>query len=206
MTGISETRDLALDQMDYRLETSRLRLQEIRDGDACELWPLVSDSGLTTFLAWNAHQSIAETEALVCSLVAAHRAGSGFHWIVRRAGKVVGLVSLIDIRRQHRCWTHNRAELAYWIGRPFNGNGLATEAAAAVVNFAFSQLRLHKIRVYHATGNVASKRTIEKLGFRLVGEERDAFQKEGIWHNLRHFEMLVSEQPARLDVSTEDIK
>lgn len=195
MTDTYDTGNLALGQMDYRIETNRLRLQEIREGDARDLWPLVSDSRLTTFLAWSAHQSIAETEALVYALVAEHRAGTGFHWIVRHAGEVIGLVSLIDIRRQHRSWTLNRAELAYWIGLPFHGKGFATEAAATVADFGFRQLNLHKLRVFHAIDNVASMRTIEKLRFRLVGEERDAFQKDGIWHNLRHFEMLVSERP-----------
>lgn len=180
---------------DYELKTDRLELRAIRDIDAHELWPLVSDRRLTAFLAWDAHQSIDETKEMVCALVATQIAGTGFHWVARHAGRIVGLISLIDIRRRHRRWTLNRAELAYWIGLPFHGKGFATEAAAAVADFGFCQLNLHKLRVFHATDNLASRRTIEKLRFRLVGEERDAFQKDGIWHNLRHFEMLVSERP-----------
>lgn len=180
---------------DYRLETSRLRLRAPEAGDAEKLWPLVSDSRLTTFLAWEPHLTIGETSGMVASLVEAQRASKSFHWVVSHAEETVGLISLIDVRWQHRNWTLNRAELAYWIGLPYQGLGYATEAAAAVMKFGFGKLGLHKIRVYHAADNPASGRTITKLGFRFVGEEKDAFQKDDTWHHLRHFELLASESP-----------
>ncbi len=179
----------------YQLQTQRLQLHAVMQGDTDGLWPLVSDSRLTAFLAWEAHRSIEETGNMVSALAEAQMSGRGFHWVVSHAGRAVGLVSLIDVRRQHRCWTVNRAELAYWTGVPYQGLGYATEAAAAIMAFGFDRLQLHKIRVYHAADNPASGRTIEKLGFRYVGEERDAFQKDGVWHHLRHFELLASEFP-----------
>lgn len=182
----------------YRLQAQRLQLRALAEGDAPGLWPLLSDGRLTPFLAWEPHRSIEETEGMVAALIEAQQAGMGFHWVASHAGQIVGLVSLIDVRRQHRCWTLNRAELAYWIGLPYQGQGYATEAAAVVAEFGFARLQLHKIRVYHAADNPASGRTIEKLGFRFVGEEKEAFQKDGIWHHLCHFEMLASEMPHRL--------
>lgn len=179
----------------YRLQTHRLRLRALAEGDAAGLWPLVSDGRLTPFLAWEPHYSIEETEGMVAALIEAQQADRGFHWIASHAGQFVGLVSLIDVRRQHRCWTLNRAELAYWIGMPYQGKGYATEAAAAVAEFGFAKLQLHKIRAYHAADNAPSGRTIEKLGFRFVGEEKDAFQKDGIWHHLHYFELLASKLP-----------
>jgi ribosomal-protein-alanine N-acetyltransferase len=177
----------------YRLETPQLVLRAPGGEDAEKLWPLVSDSRLSTFLAWEPHRSIDETAAMVAALIDAQCTGTGFHWIASHADEVVGLISLIDVRREHRSWTLNRAELAYWIGLPFQGMGYATEAAAAVMEFGFEKLHLHKIRVYHAADNPASGRTIDKLGFRFVGEEKEAFQKNGVWHHLRHFELLCPE-------------
>ena len=195
MSALAETAALPADPQDYRLLTTRLELRALYKADAQGLWPLVSDRRLTNFLAWEAHQSLAETESMITALSAAQQAGRSFHWVVSHAGQIVGLVSLIDVCRKHRSWTLNRAELAYWIGPPHQRRGYATEASAAVVAFGFGALQLHKIRVYHAADNSASSRTIEKLGFRFVGEEKEAFQKNGIWHHLRHFELLVSEFP-----------
>ena len=183
----------------YARRTQRLHLSPVSDSDSADLWPLVSDPRLCTFLAWEPHRSPAETAAMVTALTAAQLAGQGFHWTLRHAGALVGLVSLIDVRRRHRSWTLDRAELAYWIGVPHQGRGFATEAAAAVVDFGFLNLHLHKIRVYHAADNPASARTIAKIGFRYVGEERDAFRKAGQWHHLRHFELLAGEWPAASD-------
>lgn len=182
-------------QLCDQLQTKRLQLRALVEGDASGLWPLVSDSRLTPFLAWEPHQSIRETESMIVALAEAQRAGRGFHWGVIHSEQIIGLISLIDVRRQHRCWTLNRAELAYWIGPTHQGQGYATEAASVVVEFGFEKLQLHKIHVYHAADNPASGRTIEKLGFRFIGEEKEAFQKDGIWHHLRHFERLVSESP-----------
>jgi ribosomal-protein-alanine N-acetyltransferase len=183
----------------YRLQTQRLQLRALAKGDAPGLWPLVSDSRLTPFLAWEPHRTLKETEGMVAALVEAQSSDKGFHWLVSHTEQIVGLVSLIDVRWVHRCWTLNRAELAYWIGIPYQGHGYATEAAAAITEFGFDKLKLHKIRVYHAADNPASGRTIEKLGFRFVGEEKEAFQKNGIWHHLRHFELLDSEMPHTLN-------
>ena len=176
----------------YQIRTPRLNLRSPNANDAAELWPLVSDSRLTTFLAWEPHHAIEETQEMLNSLIQSQRSGAGFHWIASADGRVVGLVSLIDVRRRHRSWTMDRAELAYWIGYPFQGMGYATEAARAIVEYGIKTLHFHKIRVYHASDNPASGRTIEKLGFRFVGEEVDAFCKENKWHSLRHFEMLAT--------------
>ena len=168
-----------------------LRAPEV--GDEKRLWPLVSNNQLTTFLSWEAHRSIKETTDLVANLIDAQHRGIGFHWLVNNAEETIGLVSLIDVHWKHRSWVINRAELAYWIGLPFQGSGYATESAAAIMKFGFEKLKLHKIRVYHAADNPLSGRTIAKLGFRFVGEEKDAFQKNGTWHHLNHFELLKSE-------------
>ena len=179
----------------YPLQTGRLQLRALEQGDAQRLWPLVSDARLTEFLAWEPHRSIDETAAMIAALNEAQLSGRGFHWAVFHEDEIVGLVSLVDVRWQHRSWMLDRAELAYWTGLPFQGNGYATEAAAAVMAFGFESLCLHKIRVYHAADNTASGRTIAKLGFRYVGEEKEAFCKDGVWHHLRHFELLAGEPP-----------
>ena len=181
----------------YSLTTTRLSLRTPCSEDVEALWPHVTDSRLATFLAWEPHQNQDETRSMIAALVDAQTLGKGFHWVVLRGDMVVGLVSLIDVRRTHRAWTWNRAELAYWIAPGAQGQGFATEAAEAVMRFAFGPLGLHKLAVYHAVDNPPSCRVVEKLGFRLVGDEREAFSKQGRWHDLRHYEMLQSEFETR---------
>jgi RimJ/RimL family protein N-acetyltransferase len=53
----------------------------------------------------------------------------------------------------------------YWVAKDFLGKGYATEATAACIHFAFTQLSAKAIHIGYLEGNDKSKRIIEKLGF-----------------------------------------
>lgn len=61
-------------------------------------------------------------------------------------------------------------ELAYGIDPPYRGRGYATEAAAALVKFAFASGRVKVVRAHAKPENEPSARVLRKCGFRLVGE------------------------------------
>lgn len=58
------------------------------------------------------------------------------------------------------------AEIGYWIGKDYWGQGYATEAAKAVIRFGFERCGVRAFHCSHFTDNPASARVIEKLGFR----------------------------------------
>jgi ribosomal-protein-alanine N-acetyltransferase len=76
---------------------------------------------------------------------------------------VIGAISL------HLEPDHRRAELGYWVGRPFWNRGYATEAARAVIAFGFDALALNRIHAAHLTRNPASGRVLVKAGMRFEG-------------------------------------
>lgn len=61
------------------------------------------------------------------------------------------------------------AEIGYWVGKPFWGRGIATEAAHALVDHAFAGAGFAKLTCCHFADNPASARVIEKLGFTSTG-------------------------------------
>lgn len=63
-------------------------------------------------------------------------------------------------------------EVGYLLGQPFWGQGLATEAAQACVQYGFEQLGLETIVGIVHPENVASQRVIEKLGLSFVDRTR----------------------------------
>jgi RimJ/RimL family protein N-acetyltransferase len=63
-------------------------------------------------------------------------------------------------------------ELGYWIARPYWGQGLATEAARAIIANARDSLRHPRLVAGHFIDNPASGRVLEKLGFAPTGETR----------------------------------
>ena len=70
-----------------------------------------------------------------------------------------------------------------------------TEAAHAVVKFGFENIGLHKITVYCFVENAASKRVIEKVGFRHVGRLEEDLWRDGRWHAQHRFELTSQEWP-----------
>ena len=68
---------------------------------------------------------------------------------------------------------HRHAELGYWLGVPYWGQGYATEAAREMLRYGFQDLRLHRIFASHFQNNPASGRVMQKLGMRHEGCQRE---------------------------------
>jgi [ribosomal protein S5]-alanine N-acetyltransferase len=119
-----------------------------------------------------------------------------------RAGLSVSFAICISPARElsgavglHLAPAHQRAELGYWIGAPFWGNGYATEAARAVVAFGFETLALHRIFAFHFAGNIASGRVLEQIGMRLEGRSRQHIKKWDQFIDLENYGLLRGDYP-----------
>jgi len=79
-------------------------------------------------------------------------------------GHLMGAISLMGISRRF-----SRAELGYWIGKPYWNQGLCTEAGQAVLKYGFEDLGLNRIFASHFSRNLASGRVMVKLGMQHEG-------------------------------------
>ena len=84
----------------------------------------------------------------------------------------------------------NKAELGYWIGKPFWNRGYATEAAVAVLDFGFDDRRLNRIHAAHLARNPSSGRVMEKAGMLLEGTARQDAIKWGRYEDLVSYGIL----------------
>lgn len=73
----------------------------------------------------------------------------------------------------------HRAEIGYWLGKPFWGQGIMTEVVRAACEFAFESWKLVRITATVFDFNHASARVVEKNGFRFEGLLRNYFRKQG---------------------------
>lgn len=71
-------------------------------------------------------------------------------------------------------WQGRQCDTGYWVRKSAQGRGFATEAANALVRYAFGALGMRRIGLTHSRGNEASRRIAEKLGFALEGVQRGA--------------------------------
>ena len=73
----------------------------------------------------------------------------------------------------------DEAELGYWIGVPYWGNGYCTEAAKEVVRYGFIVLKLNMIYAFHFSGNDASGKVLKKVGMNYQGTRHQEFEHMG---------------------------
>lgn len=62
-----------------------------------------------------------------------------------------------------------QTEIGYWIGEPYWGNGFATEAVHAVIDYTFAERELEQLLGHCRVSNAASRRVLMKCGFQLTG-------------------------------------
>jgi RimJ/RimL family protein N-acetyltransferase len=148
-----------------RFETDRLRLRRARAGDAARLATLNADPEVMRYIGSGARPGgLARAEA------AAWLDAAGCHIRIiedRASGEVHGWVALLP-------FDQGRAvELAYRLARPSWGRGIASEAARAMVGYAFAPLGaglgLDRLAAITHPDNRASRRVLDKLGFRQRG-------------------------------------
>ena len=71
-------------------------------------------------------------------------------------------------------WQGRQCDTGWWVRKSAQGQGFATEAANALVRYAFGALGMRRIGLTHSGGNEASRRIAERLGFSFEGIQRGA--------------------------------
>ena len=102
---------------------------------------------------------------------------------------LVGAVTLSNVRRG----VAETGTLGYWIGRPYAGQGVCTAAVRAMLGHAFSALGLHRVEAACVPTNHASRRVLEKSGFRQEGVARAYLKINGRWADHLLFGVLRDE-------------
>ncbi|WP_088049285.1 GNAT family N-acetyltransferase [Virgibacillus dakarensis] len=104
----------------------------------------------------------------------------------KETGELYGAIALSNNQK------FNHGEIAYWVGEEFWGNGHATEAAQAILKFAFDVKQYHKIFARYFHSNPASGRVLQKLGMKQEGILIDHVRKENRYEDLVYYGIINS--------------
>jgi RimJ/RimL family protein N-acetyltransferase len=110
---------------------------------------------------------------------------TGDHASWAAAGPDGGLLGSISLHRIDR--EQDDGEVGYWIAPAARGRGLAPRAVDMVCRWAFAELGLYRIQLFHAVENTASGRVAAKAGFTPEGRLRQSYR---YGDGLRHDELL----------------
>ena len=171
------------------LETARLTLRPFRPADAPDVQRLAGDRQVaaTTLRIPHPYED-GLAEAWIDGLAAAWPDREAVFAVVPKDRTApVGSVGLEFFP------SHRRAEIGYWIGRPFQGRGYATEATEEVARFGFEECGLHRLTANCHAGNRPSAAVLLKLGMRREGVHRGHYLKWGSWIDVESFGLLAGD-------------
>jgi RimJ/RimL family protein N-acetyltransferase len=117
---------------------------------------------------------------------------ANFAVVLRDDGRLVGAIGLV-INQQFES-----AELGYWVGKPYWGQGYCTEAARAVLHYGFTVLGLNRIHAHHLSRNPASGRVMEKIGMTYEGCLSQHVKKWGDFEDIKVYGILRSDYKPQL--------
>jgi RimJ/RimL family protein N-acetyltransferase len=183
--------------MGLPIETERLLLRKYEDRDVADILEYSSDAdpvlarnldwevsaeGVKAY--WEAQREIdPTTDPKWFSLVVELKA----------EGKVIGQVG-IGVAKTGE---HRQGTIGWLLGRKHQGQGLATEAARALLGFGFDHLGLHRISARTGKDNVRSWRLMERLGMRREAHFRESHVVEGEWRDEFVYAVLAEEWRAQ---------
>jgi [ribosomal protein S5]-alanine N-acetyltransferase len=119
------------------------------------------------------------------------RAGLGLPFVVEVDGVFAGQLNVSSIVRG----SLHSASLGYWIDRRFAGRGAMTTAVALVTDHCFTAVALHRVEVNIRPENAASRRVVDKLGFRDEGIRRRFLHIAGDWRDHLSYALVREEVP-----------
>ena len=151
------------------LETARLVLRQPTLADVKAIARIVADKRVAMNLRRVPHPyTVDDAARFVSSVVAA----DGMTFLIEHKGTAIGLASLT--------WEQQDApELGYCFAVEHWGKGFGTEAARALIDFAFEEFAIDEVRSGARVVNPASRHVLEKCGFQWTGVELHRFQALG---------------------------
>lgn len=141
------------------LETERLFLRGWKLDDVNDLYEYAKDRNVGPIAGWAPHTSLEDSMAVLKSYIENDNA-----WAIelKENRKVIGMIKIYpddNHGRYHAMMINYALSAVYW------GHGYMTETVSRVMRYAFEELNIDLLTVFHYPQNIASRRVIEKCGF-----------------------------------------
>jgi [ribosomal protein S5]-alanine N-acetyltransferase len=173
------------------LSTQRLILREFTEEDWRAVLAYQSDPRYLRFYPW-AERKPEDVQAFVQRFLSWRLdwPRSKFQMAVTLA-ETQELIGMVGIRKESPAAIES--DVGYEIAPAHWRNGYATEAAAAMLGFAFAELKVHRVWAHCVADNVASARVLAKLGMQQEGRLRENQWMKGRWWDSLVFAILEQE-------------
>ena len=146
------------------LQTKRLILRGWQENDAEALYKYAQNPNIGPIAGWQPHTSIENSCEIIKTVLSVDE---NYAVVLRQTGEPIGSIGLMTSKSEINTaeMAEGEAEIGYWIGEAFWGQGLIPEAVRELVRYAFENVGLTAVWCGYYDGNEKSKRVQEKCGF-----------------------------------------
>ena len=175
------------------LRDGELSLRPLRRRDRAA-WRRVRQANLRWLTPWEAtspggSDPLVTFAQYVRQLRRQARQDQGYAFAVLLRGELVGQLTIAGVARG----SVHSAHIGYWISEHVAGRGLMPRAVALVIDYAFTELGLHRLEINVRPENTASLRVPQKLGLREEGLRQRYLHIQGQWRDHRSFAITAEE-------------
>ena len=147
--------------------------------------------GLDVRYGWAQRQTLGIFTAMVRGLRRQARAGTALPFGILLNDQLVGQITVSNIVRG----AFNSGSVGYWVDQRVAGRGVMPTALALVVDHSFGTVALHRIEANIRPENTASRRVVEKLGFREEGLQRRLLAIDGAYRDHSGYAVTTEDVP-----------
>lgn len=171
-----------------------LRMIRLRDANG---WRQVRARNREWLRHWDATSPLGNADvpasfaAMVRVLRAETAAGRALPWVITWDDQIIGQVTVGGISYG----SLRSAHIGYWIDEQFAGRGLVPMAVALASDYCFFGLGLHRLEINLRPENNASRRVVEKLGYRYEGLRQRYLHIDGDWRDHYAYALTCEEVP-----------
>ena len=174
------------------IETERLILRPFTPSDAPVVQRLAGDRAIAATTLNIPHPY---EDGMAEEWISTHKAGFekeilvNFAIVLKNSKELVGAIGLTLEKG------HARAELGYWIGKPYWNQGYASEAGKSVVKYGFETLDLNRIHAFHFKRNTPSGKVLRNIGMSHEGCRRKHVRKWDAYEDVEMYGVLREDTP-----------
>ena len=156
------------------IDSERILLRPWRLEDAPSLFKYASDIRVSQLALWPTHTSIEMSREVIERYFKTN--SHCFAMILKSSGEPVGCIGLVPQGEEHYPLEKYEREVGYWIGYPYWGHGLTTEALNALIAWCKNYTDLKSLLLTSDATNIGSQRVAKKCGFQFL----ENYEFEGI--------------------------
>ena len=172
------------------METQRLILRPWTENDAESLYNYAKDPAIGPIAGWPPHTSVENSREIIRNILSAPET---YAVILKETNEPIGSVGIMFADGVHSAEIQDGdAEIGYWIGVPYWGQGLIPEAVQRLLKRCFVELDVKRVWCGHYDGNIKSRRVMEKCGFKFHHTEEGKTSPLGDIRT-EHFTLLPRE-------------